>query len=104
MTRMVWCVRQVIMIVFGVFLLIFGIQLLIAAYRLSNPHWFILTFFASNLIILISGALLAGFVAQLLKTRKALNGGSPHDSIRLKEVQRGEGDSVVFPHDRDTLE
>jgi hypothetical protein len=68
------------MIVLGVFLLLFGIQLLIAAYRLANPYWFIMTFFASNLIILISGALLAGFVAQMLKMRK--------------ESSRTHGDSV----------
>ena len=70
MTKTFWWVRQCVMIVFGVFLLLFGVQLLIAAYRLTNPHWFIMTFFASNLIILISGALLAGFVAQIIKMRK----------------------------------
>ena len=70
MTRTFWWVRQVITVLFGVFLLLFGIQLLIAAYGLANPHWFIMTFFASNLIILIAGALLAGFVAQMLKMRK----------------------------------
>jgi hypothetical protein len=95
MTRAVWWVRQVIMIVFGVILLLFGIQLLTAAYRLSNPHWFIMTFFASNLIILISGALLAGFVAQLLKMRKESN--RPSED---KEVQRGEGGPGVSSHDR----
>jgi protein-S-isoprenylcysteine O-methyltransferase Ste14 len=70
MTRTFWRIRQFLMIVFGVFLLFFGIQLLIAAYRLANPYWFIMTFFASNLIILISGALLAGFIAQMVKMRK----------------------------------
>ena len=70
MARTFWWLRQLMMIVFGVFLLLFGAQLLIAAYRLANPHWFIMTFFASNLIILIGGALLAGFVAQIMKVRK----------------------------------
>ena len=70
MTRTFWWLRQFIMIVLGVFLLLFGVQLLIAAYRLANPHWFVMTFFASNLIILIGGALLAGFVAQIMKVRK----------------------------------
>jgi len=49
----------------GCFFLAFGIHLLISAYRLDNPFWFIMTFFASNLIILISAALLVGFVVRL---------------------------------------
>jgi len=39
--------------------LIFGIERLWGAYQLTNPHYFILTFFASNLIILIS---IVGFI------------------------------------------
>jgi hypothetical protein len=49
----------------GFFFLLFGIHLLIAAYRLNNPFWFIMTFFASNLIILISAALLVGFIIRM---------------------------------------
>jgi len=54
----------------GCFFLIFGIQLLISAYQLKNPFWFVMTFFASNLIILISAALLVGFIVQMFSSRK----------------------------------
>jgi len=40
--------------------LVFGVDLLIGSYSLEQVPYFILTFFASNLIILISLALLAG--------------------------------------------
>jgi hypothetical protein len=66
MSGIFWWIRQVILILFGSFSLFFGIQLLIVAYRLNDPAWFIMTFFASNLIILISAALLVGFVIQVV--------------------------------------
>ncbi len=61
MSGIFWWIKQVILILMGCFFLVFGIQLLILAYKLNNPYWFIMTFFSSNLIILISGALLVGF-------------------------------------------
>lgn len=61
MNDLFWWIRQGILIFAGLFFLLFGVYLLLAAYHLNNPEWFIMTFFASNLIILISGALLAGF-------------------------------------------
>jgi Kef-type K+ transport system membrane component KefB len=54
----------------GVFFLLFGVFILISAYNLDNPFWFIMTFFASNLIILISGALLLGFILRMISSRK----------------------------------
>jgi hypothetical protein len=55
------------------FFVYFGIQVLIFAYTLKEPVPFILTFFSSNLIILISLALLAGFsfrIAHWIKMKK----------------------------------
>jgi hypothetical protein len=46
----------------SLFFLVFGIDLLVSAYRLDNPFAFIVTFFASNLIILISAVLALGFL------------------------------------------
>ncbi|UCB51460.1 MAG: hypothetical protein JSW56_17120 [Deltaproteobacteria bacterium] len=65
-----WWIRQVILTLVGLFFLAFGIQLLISAYQLKNPFWFIMTFFASNLIILISGALLVGFIIRMVTSSK----------------------------------
>jgi len=47
---------------FSVLFLLLGIDTLVAAYRLKNPHEFIMYFFASNLMILVSavGILYAG--------------------------------------------
>ncbi|MBW1781189.1 MAG: hypothetical protein JRL30_10665 [Deltaproteobacteria bacterium] len=62
-----WWFRQVILILAGCFFLTFGIHILIAAYRLKDPYSFIMTFFASNLIILISATLIFGFVLRMVK-------------------------------------
>ena len=62
----IWWVKQILLIVLGSFYLYFGVKLLIASYQLNNPFTFLLTFFASNFIILISAALLVGFVYRLV--------------------------------------
>jgi hypothetical protein len=40
------------------------------AYQITEPFSFIMTFFASNLIILISATLLLGFVIKIVTTLK----------------------------------
>jgi hypothetical protein len=65
-----WWVTQIVFSLLGIFFLLFGVFVLIAAYHLDNPFWFIMTFFASNLIILISGALLLGFILRMISSRK----------------------------------
>ncbi|MBW2609610.1 MAG: hypothetical protein JRC68_04605 [Deltaproteobacteria bacterium] len=74
MAMLFWWIRQIILILVGCFFLLFGIQLLISAYRLKNPFWFIMTFFSSNLIILISGALLAGFIYRIIAVHRNRSG------------------------------
>jgi Na+/serine symporter len=61
-----WWVRQAVVILIAGFYLVFGIQLLVSAYQLNDPASFIYTFYASNFIILISAALLVGFVYRLV--------------------------------------
>ena len=63
-----WWIRQIILILIAGFYLIFGIQLLISAYQLNDPASFILTFYASNFMILFSAALLVGFFYRLVAT------------------------------------
>jgi ABC-type antimicrobial peptide transport system permease subunit len=62
----IWWVKQIVLVIVGGFYLYFGIHLLISSYQMNNPFTFILTFFASNFIILISGALLAGFIYRMV--------------------------------------
>ncbi len=61
-----WWIRQIILVVIAGFYLFFGIQLLISAYKLNNPSYFIFTFFASNFMILFSGALMVGFIIRMV--------------------------------------
>jgi hypothetical protein len=64
-THPLWWLGQVGLILVASLFLVFGVQLLIAAYELPDPFSFIMTFFAASLIILISLALLAGFLLRL---------------------------------------
>jgi hypothetical protein len=51
---MYWWGKQFSIGIISAFFLVFGIDLLISSYHLNNPHEFIMCFFASNLMILIS--------------------------------------------------
>jgi hypothetical protein len=67
-----WWIRQIILIAIAGFYLVFGIQLLVSAYRLNDPPSFIFTFYASNFMILFSGALLVGFIFRLVTAYRHL--------------------------------
>ena len=66
MSNFFWWIRQIVLISVGAFFLYFGIRLLISAYGLSDPFTFLMTFFASNFIILISATLIIGFVYRMI--------------------------------------
>ncbi|RJP85101.1 MAG: hypothetical protein C4518_17230 [Desulfobacteraceae bacterium] len=61
-----WWIWQTILVLFSVFFMIFGIEILIKSYTLNNPFYFMMIFFASNLIILISVVLIAGFIYRIV--------------------------------------
>ena len=61
----IWLVGQTGLVLTAVFFFYFGIQVLLSAFALKEPFSFILTFFASNFIILISATLLAGFLIRI---------------------------------------
>ena len=52
------------------FFLLFGVYLLVLAYHLTDPLSFIMTFFASNLVILVSAVLLLGLVLKFLRKKE----------------------------------
>ena len=56
-------VRNILIGVLSLFFLFWGVTLLLSAYNLKNPLEFIMVFFASNFIVLISccGILYAAF-------------------------------------------
>ena len=66
MTNIYRWVIYIILTLLACFFLVFGITILIAAYHLDNPFYFVMTFFSSNLIILISAALLFGFLYRMI--------------------------------------
>jgi len=56
--------------VVALFFLLFGIYLLILSYHLADPFSFIMTFFASNLVILISAVFLLGLILKFRKKKE----------------------------------
>lgn len=66
-----WWIKICFFSLFSVFFLGFGIFILVSAYNLENPFWFIMTFFSSNLIILISAVFLIAIFFRILKRYKA---------------------------------
>ncbi|MCF8143030.1 MAG: hypothetical protein K9N21_03825 [Deltaproteobacteria bacterium] len=75
MVNMFWWLRQALLILAGCFFLAFGIHILIAAYKLNDPYSFVMAFFASNLIILISATLILGFVLRMIRVYRRLKEG-----------------------------
>jgi len=67
-----WWGKNISIALFSLFFLFFGIQALIASYRLNNPLEFIMFFFSSCLIILIS---LVGIIYPAFRIKKIL---TPH--------------------------
>ena len=63
--RVVWWTLSTASAMLSIFFLLMGIHLCWAAFQLNHPHQFILTFFASNLIILISLVILIGVIVRM---------------------------------------
>ena len=64
----IYRIKMTALILISLFFLAAGVDLLISAYRLNDPFTFIMVFFASNLMILISAALCLGFVLRLKRS------------------------------------
>jgi hypothetical protein len=70
MLNLFWWIRQIVLILISTFFLYFGIRLLISAYEHNDPFTFLMTFFASNFIILISGTLIIAFAYRMITAHK----------------------------------
>jgi hypothetical protein len=62
------CVKHILIGILSTFFLFWGITLLLSAYQLKNPLEFVMLFFASNFIVLISGC---GILFSLFRLRKS---------------------------------
>jgi len=63
-----WLATLVVLALIAIFFIVFGIDLLFIAYQITEPFSFVMTFFASNFIILISATLLLIFVLKIVAT------------------------------------
>ena len=61
-----WWLVQLVLALIALFFIVFGVNLLYVAYQITDPFSFVMTFFASNLIILISLTLFIGFILKML--------------------------------------
>ncbi|MGE0083175.1 MAG: hypothetical protein AB7S75_02005 [Desulfococcaceae bacterium] len=61
-----WWIRHILLTLAACFFLYFGIQVMIAAYSLNDPFSFVMSFFSASFIILISIALIIGFVWRMI--------------------------------------
>jgi hypothetical protein len=68
-----WWIWQTFLVLACGFFLVLGIQLLIHAYKLDNPFPFMMIFFSSNLIILISAVLGAGLSYRMFGVYRLIN-------------------------------
>jgi uncharacterized membrane protein len=69
-SKILWWVGQIILVLAGCFFFFFGILVMIRAYQFNDPFTFVMTFFSASLIILISLALVAGFIVRAVTALK----------------------------------
>jgi ABC-type thiamin/hydroxymethylpyrimidine transport system permease subunit len=79
---LIWSAGQALIGVFSLGFLLVGIDLCRAAFHLKEPYQFILTLFASNLIILISAALCAGVIVRTISRLKGRYGTRTHAAVQ----------------------
>lgn len=82
--RYFWWIWQTILIVLSGFFLAIGVEVFIYSYRLENPFDFILSFFASNLIILISIVIMAGIIYRMVGVYRIIK---KTPEIKNKEIK-----------------
>jgi len=63
-------IKLLLFALLAIFLILFGVHLLISAYQLKDPFFFVMTFFASNLVILIGAVFLVGFFFNVLHSEE----------------------------------
>jgi len=73
-SSLIWWGKHLAIAALTLFFFIEGISILIASYGSDNPIVFIMLFFSSSLIIMISAV---GFLYPLLRIRRRLKGENP---------------------------
>lgn len=70
---MAWWIKHIVLVVLSCFFLLFGVMVLISAYNHNHPYIFMMGFFSSNFIILISGTLLFGFLYKMVRKLRGVD-------------------------------
>ena len=94
MRKLLWWTACGASAILSIFFLFVGISLCIASYNLNHPHQFILTFFASNLIILISVVVI---IAVIIRVISRVRHGDPQpaeESPRVTADSSGSADPI----------
>ena len=81
--RVVWWTLSTASAMLSIFFLFLGIDLCWASFQLNHPQQFILTFFASNLIILISLVILAGVIVRMVTRLRQVDPPEPQGNPQL---------------------
>ena len=98
---LVWWTVAASSAILSIFFLFVGISLCRAAYDLEHPYQFILTFFSSNLIILISVVILLGAVLRMIGRLRQDQAPAAANSLRLTPDSSPEQDlRSRNPHDQ----
>jgi fucose 4-O-acetylase-like acetyltransferase len=97
---LVWWTVAAASAILSIFFLFVGISLCRAAYDLEHPYQFILTFFSSNLIILISLAILLGVVLRMIGRLRQDHSPAAVDTPRLTPDSSNSGHRSRNPHDQ----
>ena len=105
---LVWWTVASASAILSIFFLFVGISLCRAAYDLEHPYQFILTFFSSNLIILISVVILLGAILRMVGRLRQGHSPATVDSPQLtpdssRREDHGESKSDLRfrnPHDQ----
>jgi len=69
MRSWLWWLKNIFIAFFSLFFLVFGINALMTAYSAKNPYEFIMYFFSSSLIVLIS---IVGIIYPAFRIRAAI--------------------------------
>jgi TRAP-type C4-dicarboxylate transport system permease small subunit len=80
--------------ILSIFFLFVGISLCIASYNLNHPHQFILTFFASNLIILISVVVIIAVIIRVISRLRQDDPQSTMETARVAGDSSGSADPI----------
>jgi len=74
MPSWIWWLKNIFIALLSLFFLVFGINALMSSYSMKNPYEFIMYFFSSSLIILIS---IVGLIYPAFRIRAAIK----HDKM-----------------------